>query len=295
MPNLAPSEDLNLKENRPRFVEVPCLLCRSTNWTLYVTAPSHYGPEKHTVSRCLDCGMIYTNPQPTTYLDEVEHRGALERHFRPYVLETMARSGRFLLYLLSRFAPGRSLLDFGCGAGGMVQAALQEGWSAVGFDLNRGLVEAANRHWQFDVLKTTPLDRFYAEHARRFDAIISYQVFEHIQAPVEAGLQMVRLLKPGGVLLIDVPNVYQPQEWFSRGRTLDPTSHWCHFSTRTLSNMLDRVGLETVYCSAAPSFCEPYYQLGLTRLCYPLGAITKSVLPPIGSGVCVIGRKSSRP
>lgn len=176
----------------------------------------------------------------------------------------------------------------------MVQAAIQEGWSAIGFDLNRGLVEAANRHWSFDALKTGSLKKFYADHVNQFDAIISYQVFEHIQTPLEAGREMVRLLKPGGVLLIDVPNVYQPQEWFSRGKTLDPTSHWCHFSTRTLSDMMKRLGLETVYCSAAPAFCGIYQKLGFTKVCYSLGAITKSILPPIGSGVCVIGRKPGK-
>lgn len=237
--------------------------------------------------------MIYTNPQPTTYLDEVEHRGALDRHFRPEVLAGMDRQGRFLLHLLSKFATGRKLLDFGCGAGGMVNAALQEGWATTGYDMNRGLAEAANRHWKFNAIKTGPLDQFYAEHVGQFDAIISYQVFEHIQTPVEAGREMVRLLQPGGVLLIDVPNVYQPQEWLSRGKTLDPTSHWCHFSTRTLSNMMERIGLEELYCSAAPSFCGLYQKLGLTKRCYPLGAITKSLLPPLGSGVCVIARKPS--
>jgi 2-polyprenyl-3-methyl-5-hydroxy-6-metoxy-1,4-benzoquinol methylase len=276
-------------------VEVPCPLCQGRNAVLYVMAPSHYGPEKHQVTRCLECGMIYTNPQPTTYLDEVEHRGALDRHFRPEVLAAMQRQGRFLLQLLSSLTSGRRLLDFGCGAGGMVSAAVQEGWSVTGFDLNRGLAEAANRHWKFNAIKTGSLDQFYAEHAGQFDAIISYQVFEHIQTPVAAALEMVRLLKPGGVLLIDVPNVYQPQEWFSRGQTLDPTSHWCHFSTRTLSDLIKRVGLDEVYCSAAPSFCGLYYKLGLTKACYRLGALTKSILPPIGSGVCVIGRKASKP
>ena len=102
---------------------------------------------------------------------------------------------------------------------------------------------------------------------------------------------MARLLKPGGVLLIDVPNVHQPQEWFSRGQTLDPTSHWCHFSTVTLRDLVRRAGLDELYCSAAPSLCGLYQRLGLGRWCYRLGAVTKSLLPPVGSGVCVIARK----
>jgi 2-polyprenyl-3-methyl-5-hydroxy-6-metoxy-1,4-benzoquinol methylase len=235
--------------------------------------------------------MIYTNPQPTTYLDEVEHRGALDRHFRADVLAGMERQGRFLLHLLEPFAPGKRLLDFGCGAAGMVNAATQAGWPVTGYDMNRGLAEAANRHWKFDRVLTGPLEDFYAAHAGHFDAIISYQVFEHIQTPVEAARAMARLLKPGGVLLIDVPNVHQPQEWFSRGKTLDPTSHWCHFSTNTLAELVKRAGLDVVYRSGAPSLCGLYQKLGFRQSCYRLGAWTKVLLPPIGSGVCVIARK----
>lgn len=256
-------------------------------------APSHYGPEQHRVTRCVECEMIFTNPQPTTYLDEVENRGALDRHFRPDMLAAMDRQGRFLLHLLKRFTPGKKLLDFGCGAGGMVNAARQAGWAVTGFDMNRGLVEAANRHWKFDLVQTGRLDEFYANHAGQFDAIISYQVFEHIQTPVAAAREMARLLKPGGVLLIDVPNVHQPQEWFSRGKTLDPTSHWCHFSTKTLADLVKRAGLDALYVSAAPSLCGLYQKFGFHQSCYRLGALTKSLLPPVGSGVCVIARKPS--
>src|SRR5687768_9410303 len=54
--------------------EVNCPLCSGEGWTRYVLAPSHYGPESHQVVRCTACGMIYTNPQSRTYLDEVEKR-----------------------------------------------------------------------------------------------------------------------------------------------------------------------------------------------------------------------------
>lgn len=276
---------------RPAAVEKPCPVCGGEKWTTYVMAPSHYGPEKHQVTKCAACEMIYTNPQSSTYLDEVEQRGVLDRHFASARLEGMQRHGQFLLKLIAPYARGRKFLDFGCGAGGMVHTACNEGWDATGYDLNAGLVEAANRHWNFNALQTGSLPEFYAANANRFDVIISFQVFEHLQEPLVVGRDLFRLLRPGGILLIDVPYVHQPGEWLSRGKTLDPTSHWCHFSIKTLSALMERIGCEVVYRNAAPSLVSLYHRLGFKHWCYPLGLFTKAALPPIGSGVCVIGRK----
>jgi 2-polyprenyl-3-methyl-5-hydroxy-6-metoxy-1,4-benzoquinol methylase len=280
-----------MKAKQSGGIEVPCPLCSSKSLYLYTDAPSHYGPEKHSVSRCSECGMIFTNPQSKTYLEEVENRGALARHFQPKVIKGMCRQAHFLLRLIKPFSSGNRLLDFGSGAGGMVHTALHEGWDAIGYDLNGGLVAAANDHWQFSALQTGPLEEFYTKYTGAFDAIISYQVFEHLQEPLITGKRLFSLLKPGGILLIDVPNVFQPGEWFSKGRTLDPTAHWCHFSTATLSTLIRKIGCEVVYSSAAPSLVSLYHKMGMTKMCFGLGLLTKRVLPPLGSGVCVIGRR----
>src|SRR4029077_6850522 len=113
---------------------------------------------------------------------------------------------RLQLRLISNYVPGRSLLDFGSGSGALVRAAIQAGWNAMGLDLNRGLVDAANAHWGFNVLRTGSLEDFVASTAERFDAIVSNQVFEHLQDPVRIGKMLFGLLRPGGVILIDVPN-----------------------------------------------------------------------------------------
>lgn len=254
-------------------------------------AKSHYGPEKHQVTRCTNCGMIFTNPQSPSYLKEVEQRGALDRHLDPDRLDRMCRNARLLLKLVEPHTSGRSLLDFGCGAGGMVKTAIDKGWNAIGYDLNSGLVDAANKHWDFNALQSGNLEDFYGRFPNTFDTIISFQVFEHLQQPVETGKKLVSLLKPGGVLLVDVPYVHQPMELIRRGKTLDPTSHWCHFSITTLSLLMEKIGCDVVYKKASPSFLNTYYKLGLTNICYSLGVLTKSVLPPIGTGVCVIARK----
>lgn len=276
-------------------MEVPCPLCGSSNYSVYTMAPSHYGPERCQVTQCRQCDMVFTNPQQITYEAEVENRGALTRHLEPGPLNSSDRQARLQLKLIARFKkPPGSIFDFGCGAGALVKAAVDEGWSSVGLDLNRGLVAAANAHWKFDNLKSGPLSEFIAETKERFDVIVSNQVFEHLQKPVGLGRELVeKLLKLGGIILIDVPNVHQPKEWFSKGRTLDPTSHWCHFSQKTLSLLLEKIGCEVLYTSASPALVGIFQKAGFGNASFSAGAFAKRVLPPLGTGVCAIGRRIS--
>lgn len=270
--------------------EIACPLCGGWDHRLYAWAPAHDGPGQHRVTRCLSCGMIFTNPQPTNYVQQVAHRGVLARHLVPAFLERQRRTARFVLDLLQPLAPGSRLLDFGCGEGVLVHEARRLGWNTIGLDLNQGLVEAANAHWGFAALVPGSLDEFLRSRPDPFDVIVTSQVFEHLQQPVEVGRQLVSLLKPSGLLYIDVPNVQQLGERLARGRTLDPTAHWNHFSQATLSTLVARLGGTAIYSSGAPSLIEYYHRLGLGRLAYSLGRLSKRLLPGIGTGVCVISK-----
>jgi 2-polyprenyl-3-methyl-5-hydroxy-6-metoxy-1,4-benzoquinol methylase len=274
------------------LVDVSCPLCASDKFSVYVWAPSHYGPEKYKVTQCTQCSMILTNPQPTTYDMEVEERGVLGRHFNPKTLEKRRRIASLVLSVIAPMVPGRRVLDFGCGEGSFVAQADAEGWDAAGIDLNRGLVVEANRHWGFNRLWAGSLDEYLASSPKAFDAIVATQVFEHIQRPVEMGRTLARLLNPNGIMYIDVPNANQLAEWKSRGITLDPTAHWNHFTVKTLSALMQKMGLEVVDATGAPSLINLYSRLGLGQGALPLARLSRKVLPGIGTGVCVIGRRS---
>lgn len=277
--------------NENYYSEVSCPLCGCDKWEKYVMAPSHYGPELHQVTRCHDCGMVFTNPQVLSYEQQVENTGVLTRHLMPERLLSAELQARLQLALLGRYSePGR-LLDFGCGAGALVHAAIDQGWQATGLDLNRGLVNAANQHWGTNALNAGSLDDFLGGTEQHFDAIVSNQVFEHLRDPVDIGTKLVRRLNPGGVILIDVPNVNQPQEWFSRGKTLDPTSHWCHFSKISLTNLMERMGVKVVYANSSPALVNVYSRFLSVKWAVELGYWTKWCMPPVGTGVCVIGQK----
>ena len=273
--------------------EVACPLCRGGSYSVYVWAPSHYGPEKFRVTRCQNCSMIFTNPQPVTYTTEVAERGVLDRHFSPAEIARRRRMASLVLSVLAPHIKGRRVLDFGCGEGAFVAEARADGWDAVGTDLNRGLVMRANEFWKFDALQPGSLDEFLATRPALFDAVVTSQVFEHLQHPIDIGRQLRGLLKPDGLLYIDVPNANQLMEWRRLGVTLDPTAHWNHFTVPTLRRLMAEMGFTVVTASGAPSLVNVFHRLRLGRVANPLGRISRRLLPPIGSGVSCLGRRTA--
>jgi SAM-dependent methyltransferase len=272
------------------LADVPCPLCDGTDLALYLYAPSHYGSEKLRVTRCRACGMTFTNPQSTSYELRVKDRGVLDRYFSPSRLEKARLLASLHLSYLAKVAPGRRVLDFGCGEGAFVRQARAEGWDAIGVDLNEGLIEAANNYWTFSALHSISIGDLLGK-GWQFDAIYSNQVFEHLRRPVEVGRDLATLLAPGGTIYIDVPNANQATELLNRGKTLDPTSHFNHFTIETLSRLVERIGCAPIYRSAAPGMFRAWNSLGLGGWAIPLARFSRRILPGVGSGVCVIGRK----
>jgi SAM-dependent methyltransferase len=285
------SHDL-ASELKDDLASVPCPLCDGTNLTLHLLAPSHYGPEKLTISRCLDCGMLFTNPQSVSYEHRVRRRGLLDRYFNPIRLEKAKRLATFHLSYLAQLAPGRRVLDFGCGEGTFVRQAKDEGWDAIGVDLNEDLIDGANEFWKFNALHSLTLDDV-ARRGWRFDAIYSNQVFEHLRRPVEVGRALVGMLAPRGAIYLEVPNANQLFEQLNPGSTLDPTSHFNHFTVDTLARLIERVGCEPAYATGAPGMFRFWAKIGTGTRAVPFARVARQILPNVGSGACVIGRKRS--
>lgn len=100
--------------------------------------------------------------------------------------------------------PGQKLLDIGCGNGSFLASAVEAGWDVAGIDPDPQAVAAA-RQRGFDVRQG--LIDSYASMSNCFDAITLSHVIEHVHEPKEVIQAAYRLLKPGGLLYIDTPNI----------------------------------------------------------------------------------------
>jgi hypothetical protein len=113
------------------------------------------------------------------------------------------------------------------------------------------------------------------------------QLVEHLSDPVGLCRALVALLRPEGILYVDVSNAHQWRERLRHSKYLSPTGHLNHFTRNMLGHLRTAVALEVVYNIGAPSRLLIYRRLGLGPLACSLARLSH------GSGVCAIAGKLS--
>ena len=228
---------------RPRA----CPTCGSTD------AAHELDKDHMRLVRCRGCDLVYVSPTfdehhyievyaSQEYQDIVRDLGIKSHDYR------VERFGRERVSLMTRqlaMAAPR-YLDVGCSTGFVVEAARDAGWEAIGTDLNPSAVEFG-RSRGLD-LRTVALDDGGFAPAS-FDAVSLFDVLEHLIDPRETVRACVRLLRPGGILFLYVPN-YDSASRLLMGADAHfiwPTHHLNYYTPATIRELLGREGLETVY------------------------------------------------
>ncbi len=216
---------------------------------------------------CAACGMMFVEPFAgyQVYDDAYyQGRGAdpyvdYETEYRDYRSTDRIEELRDLWRVASGFV-GRSLepgpvewLDFGCGAGGLLQflSAQREirsgdrSWPLrlSGHDI--GTYADRLRRDGFEILS---LDALHSQPDGRYDVISLIEVIEHIEYPDEVFRLVARLLKPGGLLLLTTGNVASPAfrvQGLGYGYCM-PEVHVSYFTPRALGVAYARHGLVPV-------------------------------------------------
>ncbi len=114
--------------------------------------------------------------------------------------------------LLPHLRPGLRVLDCGCGPGTVTAdiARAVPGGQAVGVDISAQQVAQASAHWRgeaVDNLEFRQADAYCLPFPEAsFDAVFSHALLEHLAEPVAAVREMLRVLKPGGPLVVCTPD-----------------------------------------------------------------------------------------
>ncbi len=113
----------------------------------------------------------------------------------------------------ARLAPGRRVLDAGCGTAYGARMLAEAGAEHVtGIDRAAGVLEAARPSVPANVDLLAGDLRELPFEDRSFDLVVCFEVIEHLERPDDALRELARVLAADGVLLVSSPNreVYEP-------------------------------------------------------------------------------------
>jgi SAM-dependent methyltransferase len=250
--------------------------------------------------RCEECGSGYFNPRPTpeavgrlyeayythAHADAPDYaqlsllgklRRILGNGYRNYRFGMQERPASILGVLVAWLMPnyralldagGRHLpkqpkgrlLDVGCGNGDFLQFAQRAGWEAIGVEPDPKAVEVA--HARGLTVHLGGLETLQAV-SEAFDGITLNHVIEHVHHPRATLEQCYRLLRLGGWLWLETPNLdalghaHYGENWVG----LDIPRHLVVFTDRALMRLLQEVGFTRIERLPYYPLCERVFAM----------------------------------
>jgi len=238
--------------------EASCAICHTDGARFFLEGADRlfgHVPGRFRLYRCSACGCIFQHPMPESseipafypvgyWWEEGRGQAAglggivarLEKAYREFVamdhvrfVERCARRGP---------ASGRELLDVGCGGGTFLHLARRRGFVAHGLDASTQAVSVAKKQYGLDVRQGDMASNAWKGH--RFDFITMFHVVEHLTDPLKAFGFAAAHLKPGGSLILQVPNVdsIQARLFGAAWHGLDVPRHIINFTADGLHHLL---------------------------------------------------------
>jgi 2-polyprenyl-3-methyl-5-hydroxy-6-metoxy-1,4-benzoquinol methylase len=213
--------------------------------SMWVNGAEYPITEPETIVRCRTCGFIYVNPRvvflPGALPYSIEQELAYFEHTLPARLLVCRNLVNSMPVWLGR--KPLSLLDIGCGDGTLIEVARQAGIASVGFEISEAMIRSVRQRLGPGSIVTSDLADL---PEGQYDAITLISVLEHVPDPHMLLRQARRLLKPDGMLLIEVPNTGGFSAWWRGARwdQIEPLAHLSYFTNRTLTAMLMQHGFQ---------------------------------------------------
>jgi SAM-dependent methyltransferase len=197
---------------------------------------------------CPNCGILFRQPMPST--DELA--AIYTRHYSSENIDTGSteqESGEYALNAYFRFIMDEILprsanvLDFGAGAGRLVELYRSAGYLADGLEFSADARRHCSEHRDIELL--ADIGQLEKD---KYDLITMIEVIEHLPA-IHEDLQKVRgCIRPGGMLLVTTPNRMGLRARLEKGEWQEARKkfHLVLFDRKSLAKVLLGAGFSRV-------------------------------------------------
>ena len=224
-----------------------CIACGSraqdATRSYHLDRPSKHDLGGRKLLVCPKCGLGFLFPQPT---DEFLNKEIYNESYPLYDTQWTEASASFrrqayrslfphpLLGLIPK-NPGKAL-DVGCASGYWMHELKKLGWDVSGLDISEDAIEAIRSlgfEGSLGSIEKTKLEN------ESFDLILLSAVLEHLHDPVAALRNSWAALRPGGFVVIDVPNLGSVEtNIFKENWSFFAVGHLFYFTEDSLRRML---------------------------------------------------------
>jgi 2-polyprenyl-3-methyl-5-hydroxy-6-metoxy-1,4-benzoquinol methylase len=179
----------------------PCPICESAQSPRPLGKALLAGDDCFALVECAACRVRYLDPLPT--------RQQLADFYAPqyYGSDWYKQLGRGMAFARQelKHLPAGRFLDVGCGLGYFVEGIRRHSaWSVSGVEFSAEAVAHATGHLRLDVRQGELVECGLPPHY--FDFIHVNNVLEHVRDPRAFLKECRRLLRPGGLFYLSVPN-----------------------------------------------------------------------------------------
>ena len=215
--------------------------------------------KKFTLVKCHNCGLGFINPQPepeelSRYYPKEYHVAGNSDLFEYGPLSLILSKAKNLFFKIFHVKPNKNVsyphfergrfLDFGCGTGRLINKykTSYPNYEFFGIDIDQAACNKAKKFDNVNIFCGTLEQAKYVDNF--FDVISTYHVLEHVPNPKKTLVELNRILKPEGTILISLPNFnsFERIMFGKHWRWMEIPRHLFHFNCRNLSILLQDTG-----------------------------------------------------
>ncbi|MEQ9408311.1 MAG: methyltransferase domain-containing protein [Fuerstiella sp.] len=230
-----------LEQGNSQMELTECDLCGNRNFRL-ISETDRHGKDLETVI-CEKCGLVRHATIPTEAELQQFYAGSYRKDYNGEqtpgarrIMRAWKNGQRICRQVSPLLEAGSRVLEVGAGIGCTVKVFEQAGFAAQGIDPGGEFLRFSRDqlHAQVEVCNLYDLPV-----QNSFDAVLLVHVIEHLRSPRLALERIAGLLKPGGMLYVECPNLQAP---FAYRSHLFHTAHIHNFVPSTLQMLAESCG-----------------------------------------------------
>lgn len=218
-----------------------CYLCGEDNSQI-IHKGTRGGYTHINVLKCNNCGLVRLSESvddiDNFYVESGMRNNVIDtpEHHRKATLDDSERRYQFTQNIIA----GKTVLDFGCGAGGYLVLAKNVAESVQGIELENAMREGLNKE---GIPCAASLD-----DVKKYDVITMFHVLEHLDEPLKYLAQIKQHLNVNGKLLIEVPNADDALLSLYKSDLFADFTYWhCHvylYTNETIKRLAKKAGFK---------------------------------------------------